>query len=285
MSKLKISKTKPSQTDARKETEKADSMKMSNHDKIFQEERIQGIMKILDKENRVLITDLCDAFSTTAVTIRKDLDMLQRDGVIKRTHGGAILNRPLFHGLPLSEKEKIHLEEKERIAVEAVKIIREGDVVILDSGSTTTQLARRMKDLKGIKVITNAVNIAFELANSELEIILTGGALQKNSSTLIGPIADDALRKISADKLFLGVDGIDYEMGLTTPEIAEANTSRVMMQRAGEKILLVDSSKFGRRSLGVICQVKDIDKIITTKQMDKSEAKKFGDMGVEVVLV
>jgi DeoR family transcriptional regulator of aga operon len=253
--------------------------------KIFQEERMRGIMKILEKENRVLIADLCKIFNTTSVTIRKDLDMLKNEGLIKRTHGGAILYKPLFHGLALNEKEKLNADEKERIAKEAVKLISEGDVIILDSGSTTTQLARNMKNLKGVTVITNAVNIALELANSELEVVLTGGVFQKNSSTLIGPVADDSLRKISADKLFHGVDGVDYEIGLTTPDLVEANTSSVMMQRASENILLVDSSKFGRRSLGIICQMDEIDKIITTKQMDEPEIKKLNDMGVDVVIV
>jgi DeoR family transcriptional regulator of aga operon len=242
-------------------------------------------MEILERENRVLITDLCKTFETTSVTIRKDLNLMENEGLLKRTHGGAILFKPLFHGLALNEKEKLHAEEKERIANEAIKLIAIGDVVILDSGSTTTQLAKRLKDLKGIKVITNAVNIALEFANSEIEVILTGGTLQKNSSTLIGPLAEEVLRKISADKLFHGVDGIDYEIGLTTPDIAEANTSRVMMHHASENILLVDSSKFGRRSLGVICQVKEINKIITTKKMDKLELKKLNDLGVEVIIV
>jgi DeoR family transcriptional regulator of aga operon len=253
--------------------------------KIFQEERMRGIMKILEKENRVLIADLCKTFNTTSVTIRKDLDQLENEGLLKRTHGGAILYKPLFHGLALNEKEKLNSEEKERIAKEAVKMISEGDVIILDSGSTTTQLARNMKNLKGITVITNAVNIALELIDTDLEVILTGGTLQKKSSTLIGSLSDDSLRKISADKLFHGVDGIDYEIGLTTPNVTEANTSRVMMKRASENILLVDSSKFGRRSLGVICQIKEIDKIITTKETDKSEIDKLNDLGVEVIVV
>ncbi len=260
-------------------------MKQENHDKIFQEERIQEIAKLLERENRVLITDLCERFNTTPVTIRKDLDLLESQGVLKRTHGGAILHRPLFRGLALTEKEKLNSEEKERIAGAAVKMISEGDVVILDSGSTTTFLARKMKNLKGITVITNAVNIALELADTELEVVLTGGSLQKNSSTLVGPLAEDVLRKISADKLFHGVDGIDYELGLTTPDIIEASTSRVMMERAGENILLADSSKFGRRSLGVICQMKEVDKIITTRNMGKAEVKQLNDMHVEVLIV
>lgn len=256
-----------------------------NGHRIFQEERLRGIVKMLEKENRVWIADLCEAFATTPVTIRKDLDLLENEGVLKRTHGGAILNRPLFRGLPLSEKAKLHLDEKERIAAEAVKLISEGDVVMLDSGSTTTLLARKISSLKRITVITNAVNIALELASSEAEIVLTGGALKKDSSTLVGPLAEGLLRKLSADKLFHGVDGVDYEIGLTTPDVAEANTSRVMMERASENILLVDSSKFGRRSLGVICQMKEIDKIITTRQMDKQEIKNLNDLGVEISIV
>jgi len=260
-------------------------MKSHNGDKIFQEERIQEITKILERENRVLINDLCKTFNTTPVTIRKDLALLENQGVLKRTHGGAILHKPLFRGLALNEKEKLNAREKERIANEAVKMINEGDVVILDSGSTTAYLARAMRKLKGVTVITNAVNIALELANSELEVMLIGGALQKNSSTLVGPLAEDALSKVSADKLFHGADGIDYDIGLTTPDITEAKTSRVMMQRAGENILLADSSKFGRRSLGVICQMKEVDKIITTKKMDKLEIKKLNELKVEVTIV
>jgi len=108
-------------------------------------------MKILERENRVLINDLCKTFNTSAVTIRKDLELLESQGVLKRTHGGAILHRPLFRGLPLNEKERLNQEEKERIATEAVKMIEEGDVVILDSGSTTTYLARKMRNLRGVQ--------------------------------------------------------------------------------------------------------------------------------------
>ncbi|MGC8595896.1 MAG: DeoR/GlpR family DNA-binding transcription regulator [Candidatus Kryptoniota bacterium] len=260
-------------------------MKANDRERMFQEERIGEIMKILETNNRVLINDLTKIFKTSAVTIRKDLELLENQGFLKRTHGGAILHRPLFRGLPLNEKEKLNSEEKERIANEAVKLIHEGDVVMLDSGSTTTFLARKMKGIKDLTVITNALNIALEFMNSDAQIILTGGVLQKNSSTLIGALADDSLKRVSADKLFHGVDGVDYDIGLTTPDIVEAHTSRVMMERSGENILLVDSSKFGRRSLAVICQVKDVDKIITTRKMDKHEIKKLDDMGVEVIIV
>lgn len=258
---------------------------MGDQDRKFQEERLREITRILETQNRLVVSELSKLFKTTEVTIRKDLTLLEKEGLLKRTYGGAVKGRPLFQGLPLDEKEKLHLDEKDRIAVEALKMVHEGDVVILDSGSTTTQLARKMKELNNVTVITNALNIALELMRSNLEIILTGGALRKDSSTLVGPLAEGVLGMTSADKLFHGTDGIDYSAGVTTPDIVEANTSRAMMKRAGENILLVDSSKFGRRSLGVICQMKEIDKMITTRKMDRSEIKMLNQMGIEVVIV
>ncbi len=260
-------------------------MNKNNGNVVFQEERREEILHILENENRVMIVDLCNKFNTSSVTIRKDLALLEQEGLLKRTHGGAIKNKSLFPGLALNEKEKLHLDEKMRIAKEAAKLISEGDTIIIDSGSTTTLLAKEIKNIKGITVITNAINIASDLFQSDIEVILTGGVLQKETSTLIGPLADEVLQKISAGKLFHGVDGIDFEVGLTTPNIVEAKTSRTMMDVAGEKILLVDSSKFGRRSLGVISKIKDIDKIITTKKLSKKEIMKFAEWNVEVKVV
>lgn len=252
---------------------------------LFQAERQEQIINILENKNRVIITELCEKFKTTPVTIRSDLSILEKEGLLKRTHGGAIKNKSLYPGLALPEKEKLHLDEKMKIAKEAAKLILKGDTIILDSGSTTTLLAKEIKNYTDITVITNAINIAFELSQSKFEVILTGGSLQKESSTLIGPFADEVLQRISADKLFQGVDGIDFEVGLTTPNIIEAKTSRTMMSVSCENILLVDSSKFGRRSLGIIAKVKEVNHIITTKKFTKNEAKRFSDIGVEVTIV
>ena len=260
-------------------------MSKTNQNGFFQEERREQILSILEKENRLIVNDLCKRFKTTHATIRKDLALLEKEGLLKRTHGGAIRNRALFPGLALSEKEKLNLDEKIRIAKEAAKLISKGDKIILDSGSTTTLLAKEIKNFSGITVITNAINIASELSRSEIDVILTGGALQKESSTLIGPLADETLERISADILFHGVDGIDFEVGLTTPNIIEAKTSRVMMDVSRKNILLVDSSKFGRRSLGVISKVRDVDQIITTKKLSEDEIEKYSKRRVEVTVV
>jgi DeoR/GlpR family transcriptional regulator of sugar metabolism len=261
------------------------STENGNNDVIFQEERLEKILALLEQGDRLVTKDLPQMFNTTSVTIRKDLAILEKRGLLKRTHGGAIKPKKLFPGLALTEKEKINQEEKMRIAKKAAKFISEGDTIILDSGSTTSLIAKEIKHLKGITVITNAINIANILLDSEIEVILIGGSLLKETSTLVGPLADESLRKISADKLFLGVDGIDYKIGLTTPNILEAQTSHVMMDVSGEVILVVDASKFGRRSLGVISKVNEVNRIITTKKLSENELKKFADYDVEVFIV
>ena len=261
------------------------STKDGNNNVVFREERLEKIIALLEKEDRLVTKNLPEILNTTSVTIRKDIAILEQRGLLKRTHGGAIKPRKLFHGLALNEKEKLNLEEKIRIAKKAAKLISEGDTIILDSGSTTSFIAKEIKHMKGITVITNAINIVSILLNSDIDVILIGGSLIKETSTLVGPLADDVLRKISADKLFIGVDGIDFEVGLTTPNILEANTSRVMMEMSGEIILVVDASKFGRRSLGVISKVSEVNSIITTKKLSENELKKFADYDVEVFIV
>jgi DeoR/GlpR family transcriptional regulator of sugar metabolism len=261
------------------------STKKTSKNVVFQEERLEKILALFEKDNRLVTKDLPERFNTTSVTIRKDLAILEQRGLLKRTHGGAIRTKKLYPGLALNEKEKINLDEKIRIAKKAATLISKGDTIILDSGSTTSLLAKEIKNLQGITVITNAINIANELLQSDIEVILIGGLLLKQTLTMFGPLADIALRKITADKLFMGVDGIDFEVGLTTPNIQEAETSRVMMEISGEVILVVDSSKFGRRSLGVISKVNEINRIITTKKLTESEVEKLNKGDVEIIIV
>jgi len=251
---------------------------------MFNEERKQKILQLLAQKERVFVNDLCAVFNTTSVTIRKDLDQLEAEGRLKRVHGGAILNKSLYPGLALPEKEKLNREQKERIAKKAVKLIKKGDVILLDSGSTTHQLAKLIKELKGVTVITNCVNVAAELMNSEAEVIITGGTLDKSSGTLCGPLAEETLERLAADKLFQGADGIDPETGFTTPSIEEARVSRKMMKISGVKIVLADSSKFGRRSLGVIGKIDEANIIITDDGANPELVEKLKARGPEVII-
>ena len=170
------------------------------------------------------------------------------------------------------------------IAAAAARLVAEGQVVILDSGTTTTEIARALRNFKNLTIVTNAVNIAAELANSSLEIILTGGTVRKNSFSLVGPIAEETLRRLSADILFLGVDGFDVQYGLSTPNLQEAKVNRVMVEIAKRTVATCDSSKFGRRSLSLIVEPSALHHVITDHGIRKADMKALKRAGIEVTL-
>jgi DeoR family transcriptional regulator of aga operon len=250
------------------------------------EERRRAILEALRVEGRVLVTELGKRFRTSEVTIRKDLEDLHASGKIQRTHGGAL---PLHEGAledpTLREKEKLHRKEKIQIANAAARMVEEGQVVILDSGTTTTAIARALRHHQNLTIITNAVNIAAELSGSSLEVILTGGTLRKNSFSLVGPIAEETLRRLNADILFLGVDGFDVHSGLSTPNLLEAKVNRAMMDVARIVVAVCDSSKFGRRSLSLIAPPSAVHRIITDRFAPKSDLAQLRKAGIEVTQV
>lgn len=253
---------------------------------MLNEERRRSIVEMLHREGRVLVASLARHFRTSQITIRKDLEVLDNQGLIQRTHGGAL---PLQSGAlldpTLREKEKQHQEEKIRIAMAAAKMVEEGQSVLLDSGTTTTAIARALKDIKKLVVITNAINIAAEVAGTNIEVILTGGMLRKNSFSLVGPVAEQGLRQLSADILFLGVDGFDTQLGLFTPNLFEAQVNRVMVEISRKTVAVCDSSKFGRRSLCNIMPATAVHHVITDKNIAKQELQALRDAGIKTTLV
>jgi len=185
----------------------------------------------------------------------------------------------------LREKEKLHRQEKLRIAAAAAAKVKEGQVLILDSGTTTTAIARALRNFQNLTIITNAVNIAAELAGSAVDVILTGGTLRKNSFSLVGPIAEETLHRLSADLLFLGVDGFDVRHGLSTPNLLEAKVNRVMVEVSKRVVAVCDSSKFGRRSLSLIAPVSAVQEMITDRGVAKADLRALKQAGVEVTQV
>ncbi|MGD1023087.1 MAG: transcriptional repressor AgaR [Candidatus Sulfotelmatobacter sp.] len=250
------------------------------------EERRRAILEALRRDGRVLVADLARHFRTSQVTIRKDLEILHSSGKIHRTHGGALPSRDgALEDPTLREKEKLHRKEKLQIATVAAQMVKEGQVVILDSGTTTTAIARALRHHQNLTIITNAVNIAAELAGSSLDVILTGGTLRKNSFSLVGPIAEETLRRLNADVLFLGVDGFDVHYGLSTPNLLEAKVNRAMMEVSRVVVAVCDSSKFGRRSLSLIAPPSAIQQIITDRAAPKNDIEQLRKAGVEITQV
>src|ERR1700726_2748557 len=209
------------------------------------EERRRAIVELVKREGRVLVADLSKQFKTSQVTIRKDLELLHEQGLLHRSHGGALPAREgALEDPTLREKEQLQRQEKLRIAAAAAGMVKEGQVVILDSGTTTTAIARALRGLRKLTIVTSAVNIAADLAGTEVEVILTGGTMRKNSFSLVGPIAEEMLRYLHADTLFLGVDGFDVHYGLSTPNLLEAKGNRIMVEMAKRTGAVCDSSKF-----------------------------------------
>lgn len=253
---------------------------------MLNEERRRAIVDILRQSKRVLVADLAKEFRTSQITIRKDLEALDNQGLIQRTHGGALpIQTSALLDPTLREKEKQHRKEKGRIAAAAAKMVERGQCIVLDSGTTTTAIARALKGVGGLTVVTNAINIAAELDGTEIEVILTGGTLRKNSFSLVGPIAEETLRRLSADILFLGVDGFDVHYGLSTPNLLEAKVNRVMVEIAKKTVAVCDSSKFGRRSLSLISPTSALHEVISDRGAPKSDLRALKQAGIEVTLV
>lgn len=264
----------------------AEALTAADGDAMLIGERRQHILSIVQSEGRVRVRELSKALGISQITIRKDLDHLQARGLLQRSHGGALPAQPgaLFDP-SLQEKEKSHHYEKERIGAAAAEMVSEGQCVMLDSGTTTTAVARALKKYSHLTVITNAVNIAAELAGTDFEVILTGGILRKNSFSLVGPLAEEMLSEMHADILFLGVDGFDMEVGLTTPNLLESRVNRAMVHGATRVVAVCDSTKFDRRSLSRIAGPSQIHHVITDTNLPKAVVQALTELNIGLTLV
>ncbi|MDE3179550.1 MAG: DeoR/GlpR transcriptional regulator [Acidobacteriota bacterium] len=258
---------------------------MASGSHLMSEERRRSILDLVSRDGRVLVKSLASDFRISEVTIRQDLEMLHQRGLVQRIHGGALLLRTALLDPSLREKEKVNRKEKQRIAEAAARQVKEGQSVMLGSGSTTTAVARALREFKQLTIITNALNIGAELAGTAIEVVLTGGILRENSFSLVGPLAEEMLLRLGADVLFLGADGVDFHRGSFTPNAFEASIQRVMMKIARRTIIVCDSSKFGSRSLSLVAPIAEIRELITDKRASKTDLHGFEKAGVKVMLV
>ena len=249
-------------------------------------ERHQFILKKINKEGHVNVVDLCKQLNVSSVTIRKDLKLLEDKSLLYKTHGGATLNNPYTADRPVNEKEKLQSSEKMKIAEAAAKLIQPNDSIIIGSGTTMLALAKNIFPSQSLTVITSALNVTLELIkHTDIEIIQLGGLIRKSSSSVMGAYAEDVLGDFFCSKLFLGVDGIDLEFGLTTTNVFEAHLNRQMMAVSQKTIILADSTKFGRRGFGKICKLEEIDHIITDSGISRHIVDTIEGMGILMTIV
>ncbi len=253
--------------------------------------RSERILQELNRKGAVRVDDLAAALGVSAATIRRDLSRLAKAGRLHRTHGGAVLSEPLLyepfrHDSRFQDQVERFAGEKRRIGAAAAQLIEEGDTIALTPGTTTTQVARCIPSRQGLMVITSTVNVAMELANrSELKVFVTGGFLRGRWFSLVGAAAARAMSQFFVDKVFIGVNGIDAERGLTAYDPDEAAFNQVMVGQARRRIVVADHSKLGAVATCLICLTGQVDLLITDRGAPEEAVAPFREKGIEVQLV
>jgi DeoR/GlpR family transcriptional regulator of sugar metabolism len=261
-------------------------MPRTQNSRLLAEERRRKILQMIEKEGQATITGLAAHFRVSSVTVRADLDALSTNGMIMRSHGGA-LKREESADYPLRLKASLHRPEKVRIGRAAAELVQPSETVILDSGTTTAEIATHLKllNIRPLTVITHALNIAIELADSPgVSVIVIGGLLRPVSYSLVGPQAEAMLGNLHADRFFLAVDGLDLEAGPSTPDVLEAQLNSSMARVTKEIVVVADSSKLGRQSVSRIGPI-NIHRLITDRRAPPDFVDALRKRGVQVSLV
>jgi DeoR family transcriptional regulator of aga operon len=248
-------------------------------------ERFGRILELLAGDGSVAVGDLARDLGVSEATIRRDLRALDEQRLLARSHGGAVAQGTLYE-LPVRYRTGRQSEEKRQIARAARERVPDGAVVALTGGTTTTEVARAISDREGLTIVTNALNIAAELAvRPNLKLIVTGGVARSASYELIGPLAESTLEQLNVDLAFVGVDGLDPHAGLTTHHEIEAAVNNALIARARQAIVVADSSKLGQIALARICPLAEVHELITDTGADRSLVAALEEGGLTVTTV
>jgi DeoR/GlpR family transcriptional regulator of sugar metabolism len=248
-------------------------------------QRREKILELLKEDGSAKVIDLSRIFKVTEVTIRQDLEKLEKDNLLIREHGGAFLKNieAQVRGVSLAHRENI--DKKEKIAAKCLEFIENGDTIILDSGSTTTEIAKKLKGFKNLTVITNALNIALLLgAAPGIEVVMTGGEFKPPTLSLTGQKAADFFKGINVQKLFLATAGISLKSGLTYPSISDIVVKKAMIDAAEITYLVADSTKIGKSALASLGALSLINYIITDAGIEEKYKKLFSDNEIELII-
>jgi DeoR family transcriptional regulator, fructose operon transcriptional repressor len=251
---------------------------------MLQEERQQLILDMLKENQAVRIAELCKQLRVTRETIRRDLYELEERGLLKKVHGGAILNKTNEEP-PYAMRSGLNLAEKEVIARTAASFVEDGDALYIDLGTTTQLFAKYLRGKKNITVITNALLVALELAqHTDAKVILSGGELRSGDLSLSGPVARKSLEPFCVDKAFIGVGGLTLEKGFTDYHVSEAEVRQLMLKNAKETYALVDHSKINVTAFVKVAELTDIDVVITDEKTPQPLVRQLEERGLQVVV-
>jgi DeoR/GlpR family transcriptional regulator of sugar metabolism len=247
-------------------------------------ERQQRIVELLHERGAVRVSSLADRLGVSEVTVRRDLEELERRGLLERTHGGAIPARRIAHEPPYIEAISSHPGQKRHIGRAAARMIAPGETVFLNGGTTTLEVVRHV-DARGARIVTNHVGAALDAADLDVELLLIGGDYRAPSNSCVGDFATQALRRVFAGRSFIGVEGVSLRSGLTTPAAPEAEIARVMIEQTqGPVIVVADSSKVGTVAEFSIAPIDAATMLVTDDGLDEDYRADLAAVGVEVVI-
>ncbi len=248
-------------------------------------QRREKIIDLLKEDGSAKVVNLAKLFKVTEVTIRQDLEKLEAEGLIIKEHGGAFLKNAFDSARGLALMNQENLDKKALIAKKCMEFIEVGDTIILDSGSTTTEIAKNLIGFKHLTVITNALNIAMMLGSEPgIELIVTGGEFKPPTLSLTGQKAADFFKGLNVQKLFLATAGISLKSGLTYPSISDLVVKKAMIGAAETIYLVADSTKIGQSSLASLGALSLIDSVITDAGISEAEKEHFRSNDIELVI-
>ena len=248
-------------------------------------ERRNLIIQKLNTEGRIIVSDLSREFNVTEETIRRDIEKLEREGLATKTYGGAVSTISQGTDLPYKVRKKSNVELKQKIAARVAEMIKDGDQLMLDASSTSLFVVRQIKNLNNITIITNSLEILLELGDKTgWTILSTGGTLREGAYSLSGSSAERMIRDHHVDLAICSAKGLDGIMGITESNEKDAEMKKAIFNAASTRILAIDHTKFDNISFIKVCDIKDVDIIVTDKDRGAAWEKRFSDSRVELIV-
>jgi len=251
---------------------------------LLKEERLRMTLEALREQGKVTVPELSNIFGVSEITIRRDLNELARQGLVRRAHGGAVFPVEAPPEPPVIQRMQENRDLKIRIARAAAGLVDTGDTIFISSGSTATYVARQLADRKNLTVVTNSISVATELASAEgITVVVLGGMLRASELSMVGHITEQALREVRIDKVIIGMRAVSPQAGLTNDYLPEVMTDRAILHVASEIILVADHTKLGKTASAYVAPLDRVTKLVTNREADPALLAQIRQMGVEVI--